>query len=103
MHLLIFSLLASFNHSLRAWKAASGTEPQLQMEGETGEEEQSRLEIELTLVHIRVTGTLNGLQISGLVQLPFQQNIMNSSFHRTPGSAGICRSKAGFSSNYSKE
>lgn len=53
------------------------------MEGETWEEEQSRPKIELTLVHMCVTVTLNGLQISGLVHLPFQQNIVkiNSTGH----------------------
>lgn len=49
-----FSQLPALNHSLRAWKAANGTEPRLQTEGETREEEQTRLKIELALVHVCV-------------------------------------------------
>lgn len=86
--------LPSLKHSLRVWKAANGTEPCLQVEGETWGEGQTRLKIELTLVHVGVSGASSGLQMSESVHLPFQQNIISNSIHRTLGPAGICRGKA---------
>lgn len=76
-YLKCFALLPFLYHSLRAWKAANGTQLYLQTEGETVEE-QTRLRICLAVVHMCVSGTLNGLRVSGLVHFPFQQNVMNN-------------------------
>lgn len=59
--------------------------------GEVKHEEQTRLKTELTVVHVYVSGILNGLQMSWWACL---QNIMNiNSFCLTPEPADICKRK----------